>query len=466
MKGIWTACCAIILGSVLASPVVNAESPREIGSRLELLVDDYLVEKLSGGAVQRLHRPVAKEVVLVTDRPWEGNTSAYYTIFQDGDLYRMYYRGSHFDEASKAATHREVTCYAESRDGVDWKKPELGLFEFEGSKANNIVWDGIGTHCFAPFKDANPDCTADARYKAVARGRPLGKKGLYIYKSPDAIHWTLMADEPVITTGAFDSQNLAFWDPDRTLYVSYHRNFVNGVRAIMTCTSENFLEWTEPVYLQYGDAPNQHLYTNAVMPYLRGPHIKVGFPTRYLPDQGSRVEPILMTSRDGLVFKRWNEALIPEDAPEDRDGNRSNYMTRGLLQLPGNDRELSVYATEAYYTGPDSRVRRFSFRMDGFVSVHGEAAADRLLTRPLIFKGDSLVLNFTTAEKGNLRVEVQGDDGKPLKGLSLDECRPLEGDQIEQPVRWRGGSLKGLSGKPVRLLFELRGADLYSLRFR
>ena len=466
MKVIWTACCATILGSVLASPVVNAESPREIGSRLELLVDDYLVEKLSGGAVQRLHRPVAKEVVLVTDRPWEGNTSAYYTIFQDGDLYRMYYRGSHFDEASKAATHREVTCYAESRDGVDWKKPELGLFEFEGSKANNIVWDGIGTHCFTPFKDANPDCTADARYKAVARGRPLGKKGLYIYKSPDAIHWTLMADEPAITTGAFDSQNLAFWDPDRTLYVSYHRNFVNGVRAIMTCTSENFLEWTEPVYLQYGDAPNQHLYTNAVMPYLRGPHIKVGFPTRYLPDQGSRVEPILMTSRDGLVFKRWNEALIPEDAPEDRDGNRSNYMTRGLLQLPGNDRELSVYATEAYYTGPDSRVRRFSFRMDGFVSVHGEAAADRLLTRPLIFKGDSLVLNFTTAEKGSLRVEVQGNDGKPLKGLSLDDCQLLEGDQIEQPVRWRGGSLEGLSGKPVRLLFELRGVDLYSLRFR
>ena len=152
--------------------------------------------------------------------------------------------------------------------------------------------------------------------------------------------------------------------------------------------------------------------------------------------------------------------------PDPVRGNRSNYMTRGLLQLPGSDRELSVYATEAYYTGPDSRVRRFSFRVDGFVSVHGEAAADRLLTRPLTFKGDSLVLNFTTSEKGNLRVEVQGEDGKPLKGLSLDDCRPLEGDQIEQPVRWRGGSLEGLSGKPVRLLFELRGADLYSLRFR
>ena len=59
-----------------------------------------------------------------------------------------------------------------------------------------------------------------------------------------------------------------------------------------------------------------------------------------------------MTSRDGVLFRRWSEELIPITAPKDRDGNRSNYMTWGLLQLPGNDRELSVYATEAYYAGP------------------------------------------------------------------------------------------------------------------
>ena len=72
-----------------------------------------------------------------------------------------------------------------------------------------------------------------------------------------------------------------------------------------------------------------------------------------------------MTSRDGLHFNRWSEAVIPEDAPEDRKGNRSNYMTWGLLQLPGNDGEYSLYATEAYYTGPNSRVRRFTYPRDG-----------------------------------------------------------------------------------------------------
>jgi len=62
----------------------------------------------------------------------------------------------YFDEATRQPTHREVTCYAESDDGIHWIKPNLGLYEFHGSKNNNIVWDGIGTHCFVVFKDENP----------------------------------------------------------------------------------------------------------------------------------------------------------------------------------------------------------------------------------------------------------------------------------------------------------------------
>ncbi len=142
----------------------SAAEPIDIGSRLEPLVDNFLIDQLSGTAKLKLHRPQPREVILVTDKPWEGNTSAYYTVFRDGELFRMYYRGSHYDTKTKKATHPEVTCYAESKDGIHWTKPSLGLFEFDGSKQNNIVWDGIGTHCFAVFKDGNPACPSDARY--------------------------------------------------------------------------------------------------------------------------------------------------------------------------------------------------------------------------------------------------------------------------------------------------------------
>ncbi|MBB74727.1 MAG: hypothetical protein CMJ75_09460 [Planctomycetaceae bacterium] len=451
---------------VCLESILWGTDPIVIGDRLEPLIDDFLVAEKTGDLRQVMHSPKPAEVVFVTGKPWEGNTSAYYTIFRDGDLFRMYYRGSHAD-AQKQSAHREVTCYAESRDGVHWTKPDLGLVEFQGSKHNNIVWDGIGTHCFAVFKDANPACPPTARYKAISRGRPRGKKGLYIFQSPDGVNWKLMAEEPVITDGYFDSQNLAFWDPYARTYRAYHRTFIDGVRAIMTQTSTNYRDWTKPVVLQYpANTPREHLYTNAVFNYPGAEHILVGFPTRYLPKQNSRVEPIMMTSRDGLRFNRWPDPVVPETAPKDRGGNRSNYMTWGMVSLPGKSDEFSVYATEAYYEGPDCRVRRFVFRKDGLVSLSANQGS--ATTHAIRFVGKELVLNYRTRKRGgSIRVEVQDASGRPLQGLALADCCPLVGDQIEQQVIWeRDTQLSRWAGKPIRLRFVVQDADLFSLRFR
>ncbi len=445
----------------LLCPMAFGAEPMDIGSRLDLFVDGQLVGDLQGDARLYLHKPEPREVVLTTDAPWEGNTSAYFTLFQDGDLYRMYYRGSHYDTGTRKKAHPEMACYAESTDGIRWTKPELGLFEFEGSKANNIVWNGPGTHNFTPFKDANPNCAPAARYKALASGAG----GLLALQSADGVRWSLMAEKPVITKGAFDSQNLAFWDAARGRYVDYHRGFLAGVRDIMTCTSDDFLTWTEPDWLEYSGAPKEHLYTNAILPYARAPHILLGFPTRYLP-KTQQVEPTFMAGRDGRAFHRWPEAVIPVTAPEDRDGNRSNYMAWGILQLPNADRELSMYASEAYYTGPDSRMRRFTYRVDGFVSVRADAQGGELLTKPVTFTGKRLLLNFATGEGGSVRVEVQDANGKPIDGFALADCEPLSGDEIGHAAQWQAGSnLQALASRPIRLRFALKNADLYSLQF-
>jgi hypothetical protein len=432
----------------------------KIGTQKQPLVDADLIDRFIGGAKLVAQKPTPREVVLTADAPWEGNTSAYYTVFRDGDKFRMYYRGSHFDEKTQRISHREVTCYAESPDGIHWTKPELGLFEFDGSKRNNIVWDGTGTHCFAPFLDANRAARPEARYKAVT----LVKGGLLPLGSPDGIHWTPLADKPVITRGAFDSQNLAFWDASIGKYREYHRAPRGGVRDIMTGTSDDFIHWTEPQFLDYPGSRPEHLYTNTIQPYPGLTEILIGFPTRFLPAT-QQTEPTFMVSRNGTTFRRYADAIIPTTAPTNRDGNRSNYMAWGLVQLPG-DKEWSVYAKEAYYTGTGSRLRRFSYRPDGLVALAADDGGGEAITRPFSFSGSKLVLNYRTAPKGSLRVELQDADGQPITRFTATDSQRLVDDATSGVARWhRDADLGSLQGSPVRLRFVLNEAELFAFRF-
>ena len=473
-----------------------------IGSRLELFVDDWLIDRMDG--VERvLHSPVPQDVALLCDAPWEGNSSKQVTVFEDGGLYRMYYRGSQVDYTPGEMTnHHQVTCYAESADGIRWKKPSLGLVEFDGSTDNNIIWDGPGSHNFMPFKDQNPDCEADAAYKAVGGVR----SGLHAFKSADGIRWSLMTDERVITKGAFDSPNLAFWDAARGEYREYHRDFRDGVdergnrngRDIRTSASRDFLSWPDPEWLTYSPGRVGQLYTNQVLPYYRAPHILLGFPTRYtdrgwaestkaLPQveyrrvRGSRsqregtamTDGMFMSSRDGLNFDIWPEAFIrPGLRLKENWFYGDNYQGRGLVEtashVAGAADELSVYVTEATFLDYTvARFRRFTLRVDGFVSVRGRLSGGQLVTRPFVFDGGELALNFSSSAGGGIRVEIQDRAGYAVPGFGLEDCHDLFGDDLERVVSWRGGGdLSALAGQPVRLRFELRDADLYSLQFR
>ena len=461
-----------VLLVALACSLAAADDPVQIGSRLELFVDDFLIEKLTDAELV-LHHPEAREVAMDHDCSWEGNLCCGHTVFQDGDLFRMYYRGRHHDEKLNRETHW-FGCYAESTDGVHWTRPELGLIEFQGSKKNNIILKGIDKFNLAPFKDLNPNCKPDERYKAMTNGHG----GMDAYKSPDGIHWSPMVEGHVITKGAFDSLNLAFWDPLRGCYVEFHRGFRDGVRDIMTGTSTDFLHWTDPVWIDYSGSPPQHMYTNAIKPYYRAPHILMGFPKRFVPSRRATSHPrsgvsdaVFMTSRDGLHFHRWDEALIRPGLQQERWVTRNNYPAWGLLvtksELPGAPEELSLYTTEGYYAGDSSRLRRHTIRVDGFVSVRAPLNGGQLVTKPITFEGSKLVLNFSTSAAGSIRVEIQDAEGKPLPGFTLDDSSEVFGDAIQRVVSWKGGAdVAALAGKPIRLRFTLSDADLYSFRFQ
>ena len=482
-----------------------------IGSRLELFTDEYLIDHYGGKAELQLHHPEPKEIAVIHNEPWEGNGCGYHSVFKDGDLYRMYYKAWQIKMDEVDTLVSKITCcYAESDDGIHWRKPQLGLYEYNGSKENNIVFingemGGVkadGGHP-AVFKDENPKVSPDLRYKALLPSTE--KVGLIAFQSPDGIHWTPMSNEPVITDGAFDSQNLAFWDNELGEYRAYWRIFDEataesphqGFRAIRTAKSKDFIHWYDQADLRYTDSPKEHLYTNQIKPYYRAPHILIGFPTRYtdrgwsesmktLPELQHRqlrsdiserrgtaiTEGLFMSSRDGVTFKRWNEAFLRPGIEREGTWNYGHqYIGWSVVEtksaLEGAPNELSLYATESYWTGTDTYLRRYTLRIDGFVSVSAPMSGGEIVTKPLIFTGKDMVINFSSSAAGGVQVEILDKNNQPIPGYTLEDSVPIFGDSLERKVSWENGkNLSYLQGKAIRLRFVLKDADLYSFQFK
>lgn len=472
----------LILVTMLGDALLFASEPLDL-SRRELFVDRALVEKLAGAEL-RLHEPRPAGQAFAFDHPWEGAFCGYVTVFQDGDRYRAYYRG--LPQAGRDGTAAECTCYAESRDGVHWTKPELGLYELNGSRANNVVLldETPASHNFSPFLDARPGVPADERYKALGG---TSESGLIAFVSADGLRWRRLRPEAVFRDSGwvFDSQNVAFWSEAEQKYVLHYRRSTDGIRGVARATSDGFLSWTPGEQMTFGDAPREHLYTNQTHPYFRAPHLYVGIAARFFPgrrvltDEQARainVDPryfgdisdaVLLSTRGDHVYAReFLEGFVRPGLGWENWTSRTNYPALGVV--PTGETEMSFYV-QRNYGQPTARLDRYTLRLDGFASLHAGYAGGELVTRPVTLgpKGEQprkLCLNYSTSAAGEIRIEIQSPDGTPLPGYALDDCQPLIGDELNRVVVWKSGDdLQSLAGRAVRLRMVLKDADIFSL---
>lgn len=448
----------------------------DIGARRELLVDRHLLDRLEGTARIVLHPPqLAPRVENAQPaNPW-GN------VFRVGDGFRMLVRGLK-DPAVGHRTHgpvehvlNHVLLYYETKDGIHWRAPNLGLHRVARYPAGNVIMaDEFGVEQrFAAFEDKRPGVPPAERYKGIGGPRYLkrypleevtrkyGPDGLRAYASPDLIHWQKMFPEPIIpgSWGDFDSQNIVFWSEKEGIYVCYFRSSGNalakGRRSVKRTTSTDFRTWSDPIDVAINHA-EEHIYTTNIEPYFRAPHLYIGLPTRYQPKRGSATDILFVTSRDGLHFERpVNEAYIRPGLEKAAWGNRANYAAYHIMQTAPH--ELSIYVSGG---------RRYTLRPDGFASIHATAEGGDIVTKPVIFRGGQLVVNYSTSAAGALAVEIQHANGEPVSGFALADCKPAHGDELERRIEWKGGRhLAALAGQPVRLRFALTEADLFAFQF-
>ena len=499
-----------------------------IGKRREVFFDDFLVNEAASTAGAMLHKPIRRGVALAFDRPWEGNVCGYPNVFFAEGKWLLYYR------AAPSFSGPFTICRAESTDGITWTRPSLGVIEAGGSRDNNVVIDMPLARSFGAkhlndcyvFYDENPACPQEERYKAVMS--TAGDETLISLVSPDGIHFRYLG--VMSDYGAFDSQNLAFYSKEHGRYFCYYRyehhpgdeatfeeySFLQDtanklwdwdsmstrlpapeddeakmMRDVRVMESEDFIHWTRSELIGQKDDKVQ-LYTNAVTPYPRAPHVFIGFPVRYherkawtpnydeLCGREARMDRIVrgyargglvitdglfMCSRDGHEFHRYDEALLRPPVEHPYSWMYGDcYAAAGLAETPSDipdaENEYSMYVMENYRAATGyALIVRYSIRLDGFVSRHAGGEEATLVTKAFTYDGGTLYANIETSAKGYAYFTLKCD-GEEYTSYEIF------GNATDKRIRFPDeGGVARLSGKPVTLTVRLFDADLYAIRF-
>jgi len=468
----------VLANEKLMYPVDMSDWPVKIDSSHQLFIDDYLL-----ASVENITRTVHQATKftgnpIMTDHTAVEAAGPVFAIVRRDEqtgTFRMWYSGNVNYTLTDGTRVRFPALYAESDDGLSWKRPELGLHEFQGNTANNIIIPA--GNLFGLHIDKNePD--PQRRYKGIVWHEPeyVPREGYFLYTSPDGIRWTRETEEPIALslngytmpqTGIGDTSQFR-WDRHLDKYVGDVKFVLPGkmrVRGFME--SDDLIHWTRPRMTIYPDAlddsdsqiyaQNSFCYESLWLGFLRVMHTE-----RTAGYKQTTVE--LTASRDGRHWHRVGkrEEILPLGSESEWD---TDYHDPFCAPVPVGD-ELWIY----YRSGKLRRneTRRYDFglaklRRDGFVSLDAGEQPGTVLTRPLSFAGKRLFVNADVRESGSIKASLLTRKRQPIAGYSAADAMAIAEGGTKVPVRWKKGvELEAPSEKNVRLRFELKNAQLYS----
>ncbi|MYD97470.1 MAG: hypothetical protein F4X98_08805 [Gammaproteobacteria bacterium] len=443
-----------------------------------LLLDARIVEdpqnaELTLGAVRKQRgNPLFGE-----DRPWETRFDNLYAnvIYDDEEqLYKCWYSPFIVDHSSKGMTseqrrqvkyraphNREMgICYATSKDGLTWIKPELGLVEYGGSKANNILWRGggntralqAGPHGAGIVKDRR-DPDPARRYKAFLKSEILS-----VAFSADGIHWESAIACPEANS-AGDTHNNAFWAPTLGKYVGMTRQWRRNPyrRQVARTSSVDFVDWEKTDVALEGLDENHQAYA---MPVFFHGGIYVGLLSIHDQD-ADRVWVELTWSPD---TEEWHRVL--PGTPFIPNGGDQGSYDWGCVYAAA----CPVFLEDEirlYYGGSDGLHTSWrngffclaTLRPDGFAGYKARDVAEpATVTTTPVFDGTAgLRVSADIADGGRLVVRVLGDNRQVMA-----ESQPLAGSVSDADVRWLDDSALDVVNSRTRLQFAFEKATVYS----
>ena len=429
----------------------------DISTDRQMFTDNYIVNTDKTDALNDFGTLTKKEALFDFDASWESVDAVYQNISRAPDgTYRMYYKATE--------AHRQI-CYIESKDGINWTRPDLG------NGTNIVTPDGYWPDNLFVFYDTNPDCPENERWKGIygewANGLYLiyatNEEGTGFFGGKEI----KIMNNPTQTRGCyFDSLNTVYWDETRGKYVAFVRGFhykdnynltkdfvetfpEKLTRDVRYMESDDCINWTLPKVLEYSDGTDIQMYTNGITPYERG-NIYIGLPTKFVYEPMSTAT-LLMTSRDLLYWERNTTPIInPPNVEHAAHGDC--FACVGYIQTAED--ELSFYMREWDNDKDCMVLYRYVMRLDGFRSRGATFEESTVVTKLLNVEGDSFELNHD----GDVKMTI-----KDTKGNVIFESS-FTGDSVCDTVEL-DGALDAYKGKPVSITFELDHSRIYSFKF-
>ncbi|MBN2296410.1 MAG: hypothetical protein JXM70_28535 [Pirellulales bacterium] len=496
-----SACLIFFAAALYSNTHVHGQSEPtiEVGNRKQLFIDKKFIASSKNIELTMNSPYQTGEVLIEADQPWElqptpGAVAVYSSVLKDGDRVRIWYDLIQ-PTGSGPYDHNRRVCYAESKDGLHFVKPKLGLHEINGSKANNVVLPGVIGGC-AVWID--PKAPPEHRYKTQTKVYPSGH--FHMHSSPDGIHWQLFAD--IDPRGPRDTQTIVFWDKDLGRYLFYGRDKDTESEININCRCVRRAEMTDLTKIQNtgvilgpdkadlnthplpkGKTPVDY-YGATVFPYNEADGVYIMLAHAFWhwgpkEDANSRAtfDVRLATSRDSKKFERQGARQ-----PFMRLGPEGRFDSRYVWAMPNPIRmgdEIWIYYVGSNTDHNDhvdpatpggkrlGAVSRAVMRLDGFVSADAPYEGGQLTTPTIRFAGKKLELNLDTSGGGSVRVELLDEKGEPIEGYTASDAMPLFGNSVRMPVSWGDNTdVSRLAGKPIKIRFIMRDCKLYAFQFK
>lgn len=446
--------------------------PIDVGR--QLFVDDFLIEETT---LTRTHHAATYwpgNPLLSPDRPWEDKTpSANHPaptamVFSDGvwydaqdGLFKMWYMGGYCD----------ATCYATSKDGITWEKPELDV-----APGTNIVQDmpRDSTTVWLDYTAKDPS----RRFVMFSYARNEHSGTISVFFSADGIHWSDWAGG----SKNLGDRTTAFFNPFRNVWVLGVRDYASGTLG----RYRRYWEGADPLHACQWEGERAPMWVGADdldprredlntpcelynLDAVAYESLMIGLFDIWRGQPTDRAKPnelCIGYSRDGFHWYRpVREPFIPV-SEHYGDWNWGNVQSAGGCCLVVGDQLRFYVSGRRGVQGSNASgvccTGLATLRRDGFASMDAGASPGQLTTRPVRFSGKHLFVNVDCPD-GELRAAVLDEAGNPLPSFTMDECVPVAADATRAHIRWKNaGDLSDLSGKAVRFQFSVRNGRLYA----